>query len=142
MRGIAQVSGQLGFQHPLDQAFGQLLQPPMLSKDVVWVRIGFAQGISQGFLVSVATGHLVLLVLVLIADNPLHTSLYTLTKRGRASLRQRTAVEHALSQHIAHQGRRARSKGLRKNPFAGRLHAAVSNLQVAAHYVEERQLAS
>ena len=64
------------------------------------------------------------------------------TKRGRASLRKRTAVEHAISHHIAHQGRRARYKGLRKNQFDGRRHAAVSNLQVAAHYVEERQLAS
>jgi hypothetical protein len=64
------------------------------------------------------------------------------TKRGRASLRKRTAVEHAISHHLAHQGRRARSKGLRKNQFDGRRHAAVSNLQVAAHYVEERQLAS
>lgn len=64
------------------------------------------------------------------------------TKRGRASLRKRTAVEHAISHHGAHQGRRARYKGLRKNQFDGRRHAAVSNLQVAAHYVEERQLAS
>ena len=64
------------------------------------------------------------------------------TKRGRASLRKRTAVEHAISHHLAHQGRRARYKGLRKNQFDGRRHAAVSNLQVAAHYVEERQLAS
>ena len=64
------------------------------------------------------------------------------TKRGRASLRKRIAVEHAISHHIAHQGRRARYKGLRKNQFDGPRHAAVSNLQVAAHYVEERQLAS
>ena len=64
------------------------------------------------------------------------------TKRGRASLRKRTAVEHAISHHIAHQGRRPRYKGLRKNQFDGRRHAAVSNLQVAAHCVEERQLAS
>jgi hypothetical protein len=64
------------------------------------------------------------------------------TKRGRASLRKRTAVEHAISHHLAHQGRRARYKGLRKNQFDGRRHAAVSNLQVAAHYVEELQLAS
>ena len=64
------------------------------------------------------------------------------TKRGRASLRKRTAVEHAISHHIAHQGRRARYKGLRKNQFDGRRHAAVSNLQVAAHYEEELQLAS
>ncbi|HSF33114.1 MAG TPA: transposase, partial [Candidatus Tectomicrobia bacterium] len=64
------------------------------------------------------------------------------TQRGRASRRKRTAVEHAISHHVAHQGRRARYKGLRKNQFDGRRHAAVSNLQVAAHYVEERQLAS
>jgi hypothetical protein len=64
------------------------------------------------------------------------------TQRRRASLRKRTAVEHAISHHIVHQGRRARSKGLRKNQFDGRRHAAVSNLQVAAHYVEELQLAS
>jgi hypothetical protein len=63
-------------------------------------------------------------------------------KRGRASLRKRTAVEHAISHQLAHQGRRARYKGLRKNQFDGRRHAAVSNLQVAARYVEERQLAS
>ena len=30
------------------------------------------------------------------------------TQRGRATLRKRTAVEHALSHHLAHQGRRAR----------------------------------
>ena len=64
------------------------------------------------------------------------------TKRGRAALRKRTAVEHAISPQLAHQGRRARYKGLRKNQFDGRRHAAVSNLQVAAHYEEERRLAS
>jgi hypothetical protein len=64
------------------------------------------------------------------------------TKRGRASLRKRTAVAPAIAQHVAHQGRRARDKGLRKNPCDGRRHAAVSNLQVAARYEEERQLAS
>ena len=64
------------------------------------------------------------------------------TKRGRASVRKRTAVEHAIAHHVAHQGRRARDKGLRKNQFDGRRHAAVSNLQVAARYEEERQLAS
>jgi hypothetical protein len=64
------------------------------------------------------------------------------TKRGRAALRKRTAVEHAISHQLMHQGRRARYKGLRKNQFDGRRHAAVSNLQVAAHYIEERQLAS
>jgi hypothetical protein len=64
------------------------------------------------------------------------------TKRGRASLRKRTAVEHAISHHLTHRGRRARYKGLRKNQFDGRRHAAVSNLQVAARYDEERRLAS
>lgn len=64
------------------------------------------------------------------------------TKRGRASLRKRTAVEHAISHHVVHRGRRARYKGLRKNQFDGRRHAAVSNLQIAAHYAEECRLAS
>jgi hypothetical protein len=50
------------------------------------------------------------------------------TKRGRASLRKRTAVEHAIAHHVAHRGRQARYKGLRKNQFDGRRHAAVSNL--------------
>jgi hypothetical protein len=64
------------------------------------------------------------------------------TQRGRASLRKRTAVEHTIAHQLAHQGRRARYKGLRKNQFDGRRHAAVSNLQVAAHYEEEHRLAS
>ena len=64
------------------------------------------------------------------------------TKRGRASLRKRTVVEHAISHQLAHQGRRARYKGLRKNQFDGRRHAAVSNLQIAAHYEEQHRLAS
>jgi hypothetical protein len=43
-------------------------------------------------------------------DEPFqHTLRATLkTKRGRAALRKRTAVEHAISHHSAHQGRRAR----------------------------------
>src|SRR5712691_2837319 len=64
------------------------------------------------------------------------------TKRGRASLRKRTAVEHAIAPHVPHRGRRARYKGLRKNQCDGRRHAAVSNLLVAARYKEERQLTS
>ncbi len=64
------------------------------------------------------------------------------TKRGRASLRKRTAVEHAIAHQLAHQGRRARYKGLRKNQFDGCRHAAVSHLQVAAHYEEEQQRAA
>jgi hypothetical protein len=64
------------------------------------------------------------------------------TQRGRAALRKRTAVEHIIAHQLTHQGRRARYKGLRKNQFDGRRHAAVSNLQVAAHYEEEHRLAS
>jgi Transposase DDE domain len=64
------------------------------------------------------------------------------TQRGRAALRKRTAVEHTIAHQLAHQGRRARYKGVRKNQFDGRRHAAVSNLQVAAHYEEEHRLAS
>lgn len=64
------------------------------------------------------------------------------TRRGRAALRKRTAVEHTIAHQLAHQGRRARYKGVRKNQFDGRRHAAVSNLQVAAYYEEERQRAS
>ena len=64
------------------------------------------------------------------------------TQRGRASLRQRTAVAHTIAHQLAHQGRRARSKGLRKNPCDGRRHAAASNLQIAAHDEEEHRLAS
>jgi hypothetical protein len=64
------------------------------------------------------------------------------TRRGRASLRKRTAVEHTIAHPLRHQGRRARYKGLRKNQFDGRRQAAVSNLQVAAHYEEQHRLAS
>ena len=77
-------------------------------------------------------------------DEPFQQKLRTKmkTQRGRASLRKRTAVEHAIAHQLAHQGRRARYKGLRKNQFDGRRHAAVRNLQVAAHYEEEHRLAS
>ena len=43
MRGIAQVGGQLSFQHPLDHAFGQLFQQPMLPEDVLGVGVIFQQ---------------------------------------------------------------------------------------------------
>ena len=77
-------------------------------------------------------------------DEPFQQKLRTKmkTQRGRASLRTRTAVEHTSAHQLAHQGRRARYKGLRKNQCDGRRHAAVSNLQVAAHYEEEHRLAS
>jgi hypothetical protein len=55
-----------------------------------------------------------------------------LTPVGRAKLRERVAVEHALA-HIGHwQGRRARYRGLRKNLFDVRRCAVVHNLHVIA----------
>jgi hypothetical protein len=74
-------------------------------------------------------------------DEPFQQKLRTTMKtpRGRASLRKRTAVEHTIAHQLAHPGRRARSKGLRKNQFDGRRHAAVSNRQVAAYYEEHRR---
>lgn len=50
------------------------------------------------------------------------------TPEGRAELRQRTAVEHALSRQVGVQGRKARYKGTRKNLFASRVGATVVNM--------------
>ena len=55
------------------------------------------------------------------------------TPQGRAKLRERVAVEHALA-HVGHwQGRRARYRGVRKNVFDLRRCAVVHNLHVLAH---------
>ena len=62
-----------------------------------------------------------------------------LTSVGRAKLRERVAVEHALA-HIGHwQGRRARYRGLRKNLFDLRRTAVVHNLDVIARLPERPQ---
>ena len=54
------------------------------------------------------------------------------TSDGRAKLRERVAVEHALA-HVGHwQGRRARYLGTRKNLFDLRRIAVVHNLHVIA----------
>jgi hypothetical protein len=54
------------------------------------------------------------------------------TPDGRAELRERVAVEHALA-HVGHwQGRRARYPGTRKNLFDLRRIAVVHNLHVIA----------
>lgn len=47
---------------------------------------------------------------------------------GRARLRKRTAVEHALAHVVRRQGRRARYRGMRKNTFDLRRSAAIENL--------------
>ena len=56
-----------------------------------------------------------------------------LTPAGRAKLRERTAVEHALAHVGQWQGRRARYLGIRKNLFDLRRVAVVHNLHVIAH---------
>jgi len=55
-----------------------------------------------------------------------------LTPLGRAKLRERVAVEHALAHIGRWQGRRARYRGLRKNLFDLRRCAVVHNLHVLA----------
>src|SRR4029453_16832440 len=61
LRGIAQVGGRLSLQHALNYPFGQLLEQPLLPKDVSRVGIIFEQFVYQGFLFGVYTGHRVLL---------------------------------------------------------------------------------
>lgn len=52
------------------------------------------------------------------------------TPQGRAALRRRTAVEHALAHVGQRQGNRARYRGARKNLFDLRRAAAIQNLEV------------
>jgi hypothetical protein len=66
------------------------------------------------------------------------------TPDGRAKLRERVAVEHALA-HVGHwQGRRARYRGTRKNLFDLRRVAVVHNLHVIArqHTTDSYQFAA
>ncbi len=66
------------------------------------------------------------------------------TPDGRAKLRERVAVEHALA-HVGHwQGRRARYQGTRKNLFDLRRAAAVHNLHIIARQpvTDDYQLAT
>lgn len=51
------------------------------------------------------------------------------TPEGRAALRKRTAVEHALAHIGQRQGNRARYRGMRKNLFDLRRAAAIQNLE-------------
>jgi transposase len=64
------------------------------------------------------------------------------TPAGRAKLRERVAVEHALA-HIGHwQGRRARYTGTRKNLFDLRRVAVVHNLHVIARQPDPGEMAA
>ena len=62
-----------------------------------------------------------------------------LTPLGRAKLRERVAVEHALAHIGRWQGRRARYRGIRKNLFDLRRCAVVHNLHVIARLPERSQ---
>jgi Transposase DDE domain len=59
------------------------------------------------------------------------------TVPGRATLRRRTAVEHALSHIAAWKGHRARYLGARKNLFDLRRAAAIQNLESAHRLIQE-----
>jgi transposase len=64
------------------------------------------------------------------------------TPQGRAKLRKRVAVEHALAHIGRWQGRRARYRGVRKNRFDLRQCAVVHNLHVLARLPEIQQPAA
>ena len=51
------------------------------------------------------------------------------TPSGRDQLRERVAIEHRLAHHARKQGTKARYRGLRKNVFDARRHAATLNLE-------------
>jgi hypothetical protein len=63
------------------------------------------------------------------------------TPQGRAQLRERVAVEHALAHVGRWQGRRARYRGVRKNVFDLRRCAVVHNLHVLMHLPQIGQAA-
>lgn len=64
------------------------------------------------------------------------------TPQGRAKLRERVAVEHALAPVGRWQGRRARYRGVRKNVFDLRRCAVVHNFHVLARLTEPQQQAA
>jgi DDE family transposase/transposase-like protein DUF772 len=64
------------------------------------------------------------------------------TPQGRAQLRERVAVEHALAHVGRWQGRRARYRGVRKNVFDLRRCAVVQNLHVLMHLPQTEQQAA
>ena len=63
------------------------------------------------------------------------------TPQGRAKLRERVAVEHALAHVGRWQGRRARYGGVRKHVFDLRRCAVVHNLHVLMHLPQIGQAA-
>lgn len=59
------------------------------------------------------------------------------TGPGRAALRERTAVEHALAHIAARKGVSARYRGVRRNVFDLRRAAAIQNLEAAHRLIQE-----
>lgn len=76
-------------------------------------------------------------------DEPFHQELRARqeTTEGRAALRERTRVEHAIARQVSVQGRRSRYKGTRKNLMATRIGACVVNLQTLDHAQRQRDAA-
>lgn len=76
-------------------------------------------------------------------DEPFHQELRArqATPEGRAALRERTRVEHALSRQVSVQGRKARYKGTRKNLMATRMGASIVNLHTLDHAQRQRDAA-
>lgn len=60
------------------------------------------------------------------------------TRRGRARIRERVAVEHSLAHLGRRQGRRARYRGTRKNLLDTRRTTAVQNLEIVHRRLEAR----
>lgn len=58
------------------------------------------------------------------------------TKRGRARLRERVAIEHSLAHLSRRQGRRARYRGTRKNLLDVRRTAVIQNLETVQRQLE------
>jgi hypothetical protein len=64
-------------------------------------------------------------------DEPLQKKLrlQIATSEGRAQVRERVGIEHRLAHHARRQGPKARYRGVRKNVFDTRRHAATLNLE-------------
>jgi hypothetical protein len=79
---------------------------------------------------------------VSIADNePLQKRLRRLTetRAGRARLRERVPIEHALAHAGRRQGRRARYRGVRNNLYDWRRASTLTNLETVQRHLSARQ---
>jgi hypothetical protein len=72
-RGLAQVGRQLGVQRRRHHPLGERLPQPMLAYTIVGVGIIWQHGLEQRIVCGLRTGHLLLLVVVCLEDNQLHS---------------------------------------------------------------------